>query len=201
VACGIAYNGKDKDGKDKWDRTQCFNAVGELNFCFGVWRYWNISVSNWFKNNLYLHNPGLIYLVVTKMSVAVWHGFNGGLVIFFIMMGFCDLTGRVLYRFYKKREKEGWSKLNLWILYILMQVFMFFQFNYSAIPFACFTVKCTLAIWRGVWVVPVLTIFFGTLSAIYLYTHKNENPAAEESKSEQQITGEQRTSKNIRRRR
>ena len=107
IACGLAFNGYDKEtGKPKFDRVQSA-VLWKLEFS-SSWKElvasWNMSVAKWLKHYVYLRlmpadkrkgGSAVKAAIATFMASAVWHGFYPGFYIFFVFLGTVDYASKL----------------------------------------------------------------------------------------------------------
>jgi len=92
-ACGIGYNGVDKNGNPLWDRGSNVDvlAVEMAPNMRSVTTYWNMKTGDWLKNYVYLRltpegsKPSFFSTVATYSVSAFWHGFYPGYYLFFLL--------------------------------------------------------------------------------------------------------------------
>ena len=114
IACGLGFNGYDKDGNPKFDRVQ--NVIlWNMEFTSTVKDFfasWNMTTQKWLKYYIFIRmlpndrnksggkNSLVLASAVTFATSAVWHGFYPGVHMFFMMIFILDyqfkLAGSVL---------------------------------------------------------------------------------------------------------
>jgi lysophospholipid acyltransferase len=89
IIVGIGYNGKDKNGKMRWDASSNVRPIAlemamNLKECT---ENWNLSADRWLRNYIYLRVPksmASFNTYITYVASAVWHGFYPGYYVAFV---------------------------------------------------------------------------------------------------------------------
>uniref|UniRef100_F1L2G8 Lysophospholipid acyltransferase 5 n=1 Tax=Ascaris suum TaxID=6253 RepID=F1L2G8_ASCSU len=103
ILSGIAYNGKDENGSDRWDGVR---DVHILRYEFGmdfqsVIDSFNVGTNTFAKNHIFkrlrwLGNRNLSH-IITLIYLAVWHGYHLGYFVLFAFEFACMLAQEQLY--------------------------------------------------------------------------------------------------------
>ncbi|KAJ3101094.1 lysophospholipid acyltransferase [Phlyctochytrium planicorne] len=169
---GIGYAGK-KNGKDAWDRASNVNIFG---FELGdnpksMLECWNQKTGNWLRSCIYLRltkpgkKPHPMVTVITYLVSAFWHGFHAGYYFTFLSGAFLNLAGRGMRRTFRPLFIAP-SKLTPYkrIYDFLGWVLSYTAFNFVVGPFQVLTFEGSIAMWSGVYFIPLIgMIFFGFL--------------------------------------
>ncbi|EAR84788.1 membrane-bound O-acyltransferase family MBOAT protein (macronuclear) [Tetrahymena thermophila SB210] len=108
ASSGLSYNGKCKDGKNKWDRVLSCIPSNELSYDI---KYkvecWNSSVQFWLKKYVYLRiypengkksvQRANIAQYATNIISAFWHGFYPGYYTAFFQWSLCMTCAKLFY--------------------------------------------------------------------------------------------------------
>ena len=97
------------------------------------WRRWHISLSNWFRDYLYIPLGGSrsgsvrtgINLILVFFLCGIWHGASWNFVIWGLCHGFFLVLERG--RFGKMLEKLHWSLQHIYVVFILLNTWVFFR--------------------------------------------------------------------------
>ncbi|KAM3719154.1 Lysophospholipid acyltransferase [Dirofilaria immitis] len=111
ILAGIAYNGKDSKGNDRWDGVRDVHIIGwEFGLDFqSVIDSFNVGTNTFAKNHLYrrlrwLGNQTYSHLI-TLVYLAVWHGYHLGYFILFVLEFGCVLAQKQFYLLLSKSPK------------------------------------------------------------------------------------------------
>ena len=160
IACGLAFNGYEKDtGKPKFDRVQSVNLWNYEFSCTvkDLIASWNMSVAKWLKYYVYLRflpndkskgGGAAKAIFATFLASAVWHGFYPGHYIFFVTLGFLDyvskLYGYVLMPFVHKVLPEA-------VIYFISWFFAYSWFSYVNISFFLLSLENSRAVYGSMY--------------------------------------------------
>lgn len=106
ILSGLGYTGKDKDGKNNFDRVQAFN-YREIEFGTcprQVINSWNIQVAHWLKNYIYIRiekgdkKKQSKATILVFMTSAFWHGFMPSYYIFFFALNLLLSSSRIIHK-------------------------------------------------------------------------------------------------------
>eukprot|EP00612_Vaucheria_litorea_P000872 CAMPEP_0171452384 /NCGR_PEP_ID=MMETSP0945-20130129/512_1 /TAXON_ID=109269 /ORGANISM="Vaucheria litorea, Strain CCMP2940" /LENGTH=470 /DNA_ID=CAMNT_0011977037 /DNA_START=40 /DNA_END=1449 /DNA_ORIENTATION=- len=95
VLCGFGYEGKDEDGKHRWNGVETMDILG-FEFAenmTGNTRSWNKMAQNWLEGYVYSRTNNS--LTATYFVSAFWHGFYPGYYFFFMSLPLAQQTLRV----------------------------------------------------------------------------------------------------------
>lgn len=146
AATGLSYNGKNEEGKNKWDRVISCMPSNELSYDIRhKVECWNSSVQYWLKKYVYLRiyseqeikqstKKANISQYVTNIISAFWHGFYPGYYTAFLQWTLCMTCAKLFYNasitkahFFNKIRKT-----------VTTPVFVVGRFLMAAVPLNCF---------------------------------------------------------------
>lgn len=144
AACGLHYNGKDKDGNHKWDKIVAVfiwkveSAASTMEMLQG----WNYQVHIWLKH--YIQNrlvtpgkrAGTKESMTTFMVSAFWHGFYP---FYHVMFFFSAVLAEVTKDVYKMWVFFQWIPKP--IRHLLCHLGSMGCMNYFGVMFNCLTFK------------------------------------------------------------
>uniref|UniRef100_A0A8R1TK51 Lysophospholipid acyltransferase 5 n=1 Tax=Onchocerca volvulus TaxID=6282 RepID=A0A8R1TK51_ONCVO len=111
ILAGIAYNGKDLKGNDRWDGVRDVHIKRwEFGLDFqSVIDSFNVGTNTFAKNNLYrrlqwLGNQTYSHFI-TLIYLAIWHGYHLGYFIIFVLEFGCILAQKQFYLLLSKSPK------------------------------------------------------------------------------------------------
>jgi len=103
ILSGIGYKGLDpKTGRPDWDRLQNVNPLG-IELAQNSRAYlgsWNMNTNNWLRNYMYLRvtpkgkKPGFAASMCTFVTSALWHGFEPGYYMAFVLAAFLQTVAK-----------------------------------------------------------------------------------------------------------
>jgi lysophospholipid acyltransferase len=103
ILSGIGYKGLNpKTGRPDWDRLQNVNPIG-IELAQNSRAYlgnWNMNTNNWLRNYMYLRvtpkgkKPGFIASLLTFVTSALWHGFEPGYYLSFVLAAFIQTCAK-----------------------------------------------------------------------------------------------------------
>jgi lysophospholipid acyltransferase len=141
VASGLAYNGKDANGNDTFDRVRCISVAkfanpGDFKELIANW---NVSVHLWLKYYVYLRlldknkkGSNSKAALLTFIVSGFWHGLYPGYAVFFFQMFFLELHSKLVMKVVKPSlEKLLPSRL----VTAFFAVFYFNTMTYLTMPF------------------------------------------------------------------
>lgn len=103
ILSGIGYKGLNaKTGRPDWDRLQNVNPLG-IELAQNSRAYlgnWNMNTNNWLRNYMYLRvtpkgkRPGFVASLATFLTSALWHGFEPGYYMTFVLAAFIQTVAK-----------------------------------------------------------------------------------------------------------
>eukprot|EP01129_Flabellula_baltica_P001671 TRINITY_DN11612_c0_g1_i1.p1 TRINITY_DN11612_c0_g1~~TRINITY_DN11612_c0_g1_i1.p1 ORF type:complete len:461 (-),score=52.58 TRINITY_DN11612_c0_g1_i1:11-1393(-) len=142
---GFTYNGKDKNGEDRWDLIENVKLydveLAQNPYTFAA--FWNMSTAKWLRNHVYLRlaEPGKplpswgVYF--TQGISAFWHGFYPGYYFHFFLTSLSVIVGRTVRKKIKpyftptKDGKELSNHPRRIIYNVLSWIMVQFQLGYA----------------------------------------------------------------------
>lgn len=132
---GFGYNGKDKDGVEKWDllkNIDPFRIEVNDNLQEITTQRWNISVSKYLRHYSYerlrdSRKFGKLAKGLTFALSALWHGFYAGYFIFFLQYYFIESI--------HSNFRRAVTRLNPKVGYVLTSMLTFMTMSYAGISF------------------------------------------------------------------
>jgi len=107
ILSGIGYKGLNtKTGRPDWDRLQNVNPLG-IELAQNSRAYlgnWNMNTNNWLRNYMYLRvtpkgkKPGFVASLATFLTSALWHGFEPGYYLTFVLAAFIQAVAKSEHR-------------------------------------------------------------------------------------------------------
>uniref|UniRef100_A0A8D0HCX7 Lysophospholipid acyltransferase 5 n=1 Tax=Sphenodon punctatus TaxID=8508 RepID=A0A8D0HCX7_SPHPU len=160
ILTGLGYNGKDENGKPKWDA--CANMKVWLfettPFFTGTIASFNINTNAWvaryfFKRLKFLGNK-LLSQGLSLLFLAVWHGLHCGYLVCFQMEFLIVLVERQLINL--ARDSPPLSALaSVTVLrplfYVLQQTVHLMFMGYSLVPFCLFTWEKWIKVYSSIY--------------------------------------------------
>ena len=164
-AAGMGFNGYDENGKALWDK---FTNIKPKHIEFatnvrGFLRNWNILTERWLKRIIYDRSSNQQYgVLATSLTSAFWHGFYPGYYLFFISVGFMNLSSRKARRsfhayFQNSKEKKIFYDILTWLTTHSMAV-------YIGMPFLLLQLDSGLIHWRSMYFYGHIFILLGFAS-------------------------------------
>uniref|UniRef100_A0AAF5PWT3 Lysophospholipid acyltransferase 5 n=1 Tax=Wuchereria bancrofti TaxID=6293 RepID=A0AAF5PWT3_WUCBA len=111
ILAGIAYNGKDSKGNDRWDGVRDIHIIRwEFGLDFqSVIDSFNVGTNTFAKNYLYRRLQWLgsqtYSHIITLVYLAIWHGYHLGYFILFFLEFACVLAQKQFYLLLSKSPK------------------------------------------------------------------------------------------------
>lgn len=174
ILSGLGFNGKDKNGKYKWNRVQ---NVDPITFETGqnthvLLEAWNMNTNKWLKNYVYLRvtpkgrKPGFTSTFITFATSALWHGTQPGYYMTFITGAFYQSLGKAFRRKVRPifMESDGVTpgkhkKFYDFLTYFVTQL----GFGYACQPFVILKFGDSMRAWKTVYFSGHVFIFLSIL--------------------------------------
>ncbi|GJP45350.1 hypothetical protein CLOM_g4749 [Closterium sp. NIES-68] len=145
-----------------WKRARNIDIVGveAVTGMHGFAKNWNVRTGEWLRTYIYERvtpegqKPGVLPLVLTVCTSAVWHGVYVGDFLFALNMAWLILGSRIIYRYH--RTIPASSRLLSLTVSALHSLYSFLGANYSAQGFILLSASQTLVAYQGLG-------WFGTL--------------------------------------
>ncbi|CAI5470517.1 unnamed protein product [Closterium sp. Yama58-4] len=170
---------EEREGEAKeasWKRARNIDIVGveAVTGMHGFAKNWNVRTGEWLRTYIYERvtpegqKPGVLPLILTVCTSAVWHGVYIGDFFFALNMAWLIMGSRIIYRY--QRTIPASSRLLSLTVATLHSLYSFLGANYSAQGFILLSASQTLVAYRGMgWVgtllplIPVALLQFGKL--------------------------------------
>ncbi len=143
----------------------------------GFWRRWHMSLTNWFRDYLYIplggNRKGKVkqyrnILIVFGVS-GLWHGASWNYVVWGLLNGFYQVIGMLLKPFKEKIGfHSGGQKRDIFSRRLLKTFFTFFLFGFSLIFFKAPSFMTGIGIIKGCAIWNPWVFFDGSMSALGL---------------------------------
>ena len=164
ILSGIGYRGLNATtGRPDWDRLQNVSPMG-IELAQNSRAYlgnWNINTNNWLRSYMYLRvtpkgkKPGFRASMATFMTSAVWHGFEAGYYMTFILASFIQTIAKSCRRYIRPLflipgEKDVPTKSKIYFdvaSWLVTQL----AFSFTTTPFLLLTLPASLAAWMRVY--------------------------------------------------
>ncbi|ODV92476.1 hypothetical protein CANCADRAFT_56131 [Tortispora caseinolytica NRRL Y-17796] len=197
---GLGYNGKDKNGKPKWDRMKNCDPVRiELaDSSRYIANNWNSNTGRWLRNSVYLRatpkgkKPTLATMTLTFVVSAIWHGSRAGyygtfLSIPLLLRLHTSLFSRKIKPFFLTPDGSKPTKYKKYY-----DIFTIIGTNlcmeYIAMGFPLLKARPLLIAWRGTYFyvhVIALILLFVDISPVGRYLAKQVKKYQSQSKKDQ----------------
>ena len=132
---GLTYNGTDKDGKPRFDKFKCCDAIS-LETCTTPREgllHWNSQTAEWLRHYVYYRikpaegKDQTVATILTNLTSAFWHGFYPA---YYNTFFFLAIVSEIAKDVYRLRDYFGWIP---WpISPILRNVLIMTSLNYLA---------------------------------------------------------------------
>lgn len=160
ILAGIAYNGKDARGEDRWDGVRDVHLLGwefGLDFQSAIDSF-NVGTNTFAKNHLYRRLQWLgsrkYSHLITLIYLAVWHGYHLGYFVLFIFEFSCVIAQKQFYSLLRKSPKLA-EQLAQPYMYPIKLVFGRFVVNCAmGVGFLSFGLITTRQ-----WIKPMLSVY------------------------------------------
>ncbi|XP_001604606.2 lysophospholipid acyltransferase 5 [Nasonia vitripennis] len=159
IIFGLTYNGKDKDGRDKWDGCAnvsllTFENATEFNHYI---MSFNINTNHWCAEYIYKRlkflGSKLYSQLATLAFLAVWHGLHSGYYLCFfqefIIMYFEKDIKPVLTKNQKLQGLVNGNFLSRTLLWSVLKVYTFVFMGYSLIPFVLLSYSRYMKVYKS----------------------------------------------------
>ncbi|KAL3079598.1 hypothetical protein niasHT_037160 [Heterodera trifolii] len=162
ILSGIAYNGKDGNGDDRWDGVRDIHIIKfELGSDYqSVIDSFNCGTNNFAKNHLFKRfkwvGNKLASHALTLFYLALWHGYHIGYFMLFAHEFMCMAAQEQLYEFIEKGPPVVRKLLSFWWMRPLCWLFGRVAIN-TSMAFAFLTFGLVK---KEVWIVPLASMYF-----------------------------------------
>ncbi|CAI5983297.1 unnamed protein product [Closterium sp. NIES-65] len=156
-----------------WKRARNIDIVGveAVTGMHGFAKNWNVRTGEWLRTYIYERvtpegqKPGVLPLILTVCTSAVWHGVYIGDFFFALNMAWLIMGSRIIYRY--QRTIPASSRLLSLTVAMLHSLYSFLGANYSAQGFILLSASQTLVAYSGMgWVGTLLPLIPVALSQL-----------------------------------
>jgi len=160
ILCGIAYNGKNALGEDRWDGVRDIHIIKfELGGDFqSVIESFNCGTNTFAKNHVFKRlkwlNNRFMSHATTLFYLALWHGYHLGYFILFAFEFMCMIAQENLYKLIDRTPgaKEFFSKPFVWpFAWLFGRVMINASMGFAFLTFGL--VK------KEIWIKPILSLY------------------------------------------